>query len=180
MRHLSFFISFLVIVLIGSLNSCQQASPCTGEPTPEMSEFVNSWISSWNERDVNKFLDLYAEDAKILVSTGWEANGKEAIEKHFTGNMEAFPELQIDLRSVKAAGELIFVFYRASGTDSGVGIDNNPPTGKSFKDLLLLTCFGGKERTIKQFKKILKETGFNFTKVIRTRSFMSIVEAKKI
>jgi hypothetical protein len=50
---------------------------------------------------------------------------------------------------------------------------------KLYLDILLLTCIGGKERTIKQFKKLLNNTGFNFIKVIRTRSFMSIIEAKK-
>ena len=50
---------------------------------------------------------------------------------------------------------------------------------KLYLDILLLTCIGGKERTITQFKKLLNETGFNFIKVIRTRSFMSIIEAKK-
>lgn len=49
-----------------------------------------------------------------------------------------------------------------------------------YLDLLLLSSLGGKERTIKQFKKILRDTGFNYTRVIRTRSFMSIIEAKKI
>ena len=49
-----------------------------------------------------------------------------------------------------------------------------------YLDILLLSSIGGKERTIKQFKNLLKDTGFNYTKVIRTRSFMSIIEAKKM
>lgn len=44
-------------------------------------------------------------------------------------------------------------------------------------DLLMLTMFGGKERSLDDLSIILKETGFDMNNVIRTRSPVSIIEA---
>lgn len=129
-----------MIGLTFSLNSCQQGQTSTGEPTSEISEFVNSWISSLNDRNVEKLVSLYEENASIEQSNGWKDTGTEAIRKHFLGNIESFPDLKIVPKSVKMAGNHVFVFYHASGTDNGRGIEKNPPTGRAFKDLPLLTC----------------------------------------
>ena len=47
-----------------------------------------------------------------------------------------------------------------------------------YADLLMLVIEDGKERTREQFSEILKASGFKLTRLIRTRSFLSIVEAE--
>jgi|GEM_PF-3683725 len=49
-----------------------------------------------------------------------------------------------------------------------------------YLDMLLLSIFGGKERTKKEFGKLLKESGFKIIRIIKTKSFISIIEAIKI
>jgi hypothetical protein len=49
-----------------------------------------------------------------------------------------------------------------------------------YLDVLMMTTFGGKERSISQFRRLFNKTGFKMTKALQTRSFVSIIEAKKI
>ncbi len=45
-------------------------------------------------------------------------------------------------------------------------------------DLNMLVVTGGRERTAKEFEKVLAEAGFETTRVIPTKSPFSLVEAR--
>ena len=61
--------------------------------------------------------------------------------------------------------------------ESVIGAGNEPELGK-IMDLEMLVMPGGRERTAEEFRKLLSDTGFELTRVIPTKSALSVIEAK--
>jgi hypothetical protein len=57
--------------------------------------------------------------------------------------------------------------------------EGNEPSPSKILDLQMLIGTGGKERTEKEYRELLEAAGFHLTRVISTRSPLSIVEAVK-
>ncbi len=57
--------------------------------------------------------------------------------------------------------------------------EGNEPSPSKILDLQMLIGTGGKERTEKEYRKLLEAAGFRLTRVVPTRSPLSIVEAVK-
>ncbi len=70
--------------------------------------------------------------------------------------------------AIRPGGRLIVV-------DSVLKPGNEPDLGKPM-DLHMLVMFGGRERTGKEFEELFKDSGFQFRRIIPTRSPFSIVE----
>jgi steroid delta-isomerase-like uncharacterized protein len=101
-------------------------------------ELINSIVAAWNAHDAESYVANYAEEPVMLHSTGYKAEGKEAIKAFVAGNFATYPNFQVDLQSATMAGDDVFVFYRLSGTHTGQGADSVPPTGKRFKGVPVL------------------------------------------
>jgi len=54
--------------------------------------------------------------------------------------------------------------------------DDEPDLGK-FIDIEMLVLPGGRERTAHEFRVLLDDAGFDMTRVIPTRSALSVIEA---
>jgi SAM-dependent methyltransferase len=57
--------------------------------------------------------------------------------------------------------------------------EGNAPSISKFFDLLMMIMPGGTERTEAEFKALLTGAGFKFSRVVPTKSFVSVVEAIK-
>jgi len=77
--------------------------------------------------------------------------------------------LQSCRRAMPSGGRLVLIEAVLPGPDE-------PHPGKLL-DFLMLLGLGGRERTAEQYADLLRETGFELTRVLPTRSPMSIVEA---
>ena len=45
-------------------------------------------------------------------------------------------------------------------------------------DLEMLVCFGGRERTEREYRELLRETGFNLVRIVSTQAPASIIESR--
>ena len=61
----------------------------------------------------------------------------------------------------------------------GIMLDGNEPDPHKQLDISMMTIFGGRERTIKEFETLFKSAGLQINKVIDTPSRLSIIEAVK-
>jgi hypothetical protein len=76
--------------------------------------------------------------------------------------------------------------HRAMNDDGKVLIvemvvaEGNEPSPAKGLDLVMLTIEGGKERTEAEYIKLLEASGFRLTKIIPTKSPMSVIEAERV
>ncbi|MBI4780749.1 MAG: methyltransferase [Oscillatoriophycideae cyanobacterium NC_groundwater_1537_Pr4_S-0.65um_50_18] len=56
----------------------------------------------------------------------------------------------------------------------------NAPSPAKFIDVIMLLMTGGRERTEEEYRSLLRQNGFELTRVIPTPSLLSIIEAVKI
>jgi hypothetical protein len=59
--------------------------------------------------------------------------------------------------------------------ESVISPGNEPQPGK-WLDLVMLTCPGGMERTAEEFKSLFAKAGWNLTRIVPTRSPVSVIE----
>ena len=57
--------------------------------------------------------------------------------------------------------------------------EGNAPSFGKFSDLIMMVMPGGMERTEAEFKALLTGAGFKFSRVVPTKSIVSVVEAIK-
>jgi O-methyltransferase len=72
-------------------------------------------------------------------------------------------------RAMNQTGRLLLIESVIAGPDE-------PDPGK-IMDFIMLLGLGGQERTEQQFADLLREAGFTLTRVVRTASPMSVIEA---
>jgi hypothetical protein len=56
--------------------------------------------------------------------------------------------------------------------------EGNEPSPSKALDLLMLVMEGGKERTEKEYRRLLEEAGFRLTRIIPTKSPYSVIEGE--
>lgn len=58
--------------------------------------------------------------------------------------------------------------------------ESNEPSLSKPVDLQILVTVGGKERTADEFRKLLEAAGFRLTRIVPTRSPMSVIEGAHV
>jgi len=108
--------------------------------------------------------------------TGVPASGDGYIMKHIIHDWDDARALAI-LRNIRQAmhgrrGKVILI-------ESVIDDGNQADLGK-FIDYEMLQLTGGLERTEEQFRTLFAEAGFNLTRIVRTKSPLSVVEAEAV
>ena len=87
---------------------------------------------AWNNLDRGTFAASYAQPIVLhrahgdyTVFYGDDETWAEIVE-----SFEVFPDHHVELLGMMADGDHVFVYFEYSGTDSGIGLDGRPPTGK--------------------------------------------------
>ena len=75
-------------------------------------------------------------------------------------------------QSMKNGGRLLVV--------EGVIVKGNDPCFGKLLDLTMLTIPGGKERTEEEFRKLYESAGFLLSKIVPTKTEVSVIEGKKL
>lgn len=119
----------LAVLLPGGVLS-QDAGP--GE------SFANAYIAAWNTRDAERIAAFFAEDGVYedvtSVANGWATEawqGRAAIADAIRGMYDGIPDMSLELRSVRAADDLVVLEWTMIGTQTG-DWPGLPATGKSF------------------------------------------------
>jgi len=58
--------------------------------------------------------------------------------------------------------------------------EGNEPSPSKILDIQMLVCTGGKERTEDEFRRLLESSGFRLTRIIPTKSPVSVIEGGRI
>jgi predicted transcriptional regulator len=78
----------------------------------------------------------------------------------------------INCRNAMKAGDKLLIIEFLIGDDEKSGM-------RLYLDMLLLTMFNGKERTIRQIQKLVNDAGLKYIRTIATRSLVYLIEVEK-
>jgi steroid delta-isomerase-like uncharacterized protein len=96
---------------------------------------ARSLYEAWNERDFDRLADMMSPDGKItIVGSGESFEGPDGARKYNEMWAEAFPDGQITIDNILAAGDHVVVEFTGRGTQTGtlVGPGGSiPATGRS-------------------------------------------------
>ena len=86
----------------------------------EMNEFIESWISDWNNHDLESILSHYDESivlySPMIVPVTGEAKssiiGREALRAYWKRALSLAPDLHFELQSVLLGSDALTILYR--------------------------------------------------------------------
>jgi steroid delta-isomerase-like uncharacterized protein len=99
--------------------------------------FAEAYTAAWNTRDPERIAAFFAEDGVYedvtSVANGWAEpfHGRPAIAEGIRHAYDGIPDMSIELRSVRAAGDLVVMEWTMLGTQTG-DWPGLPATGRSF------------------------------------------------
>jgi uncharacterized protein (TIGR02246 family) len=101
------------------------ASACTsGSPEltiEEMQDFGARYTAAWSSHDAARVASFFSEDGSLKVNDADPAVGREAIAAIARSFMTAFPDLVLEMDSVRMEGGAIEYHWTFSGTNTGPG-----------------------------------------------------------
>jgi steroid delta-isomerase-like uncharacterized protein len=84
----------------------------------EMSPFVKRLVDAYNQRSLDEFDELLADDI-VLVRDGEKAHGRDEFKAILSRLQRAFPDIQYRIDDVIVAGDRIVLRWEARGTHRG-------------------------------------------------------------
>lgn len=93
--------------------------------TVELTDFATRYAAAWSSQDPERLASSYAEDGSLRVNAGEPAVGREAIAAKARGFMEAFPDMEVKMDSVRWQGEVAVFGWIWTGTNTGPGGTGN-------------------------------------------------------
>ena len=82
-------------------------------------DVVRAFVAAINRRDASEISGLMAEDHTFVDSAGKVVSGRRDMTAGWVGYFRMFPDYEIRVDSILAAGTLVAVFGLASGTHNG-------------------------------------------------------------
>ena len=89
----------------------------------QVTKISEQWAKEWSAKNLNSVVDLYAEDAVFLPSTGSRVTGRPAIRELFAGALAAHTsQIQVRSKVSEQSGNLAFDSgeYEETSTAGGV------------------------------------------------------------
>jgi steroid delta-isomerase-like uncharacterized protein len=84
----------------------------------EMSPFVKRLVDAYNQRSLDEFDELLADDI-VLVRDGEKAHGRVEFKAILSRLQRAFPDIQYRIDDVIVAGDRVVLRWEARGTHRG-------------------------------------------------------------
>ncbi len=94
------------------------------DPLPLSTEtahlFAREWVEAWNSHDLERILSHYSDDvvvtspvlASLMSLPSGTIEGKAALRQYFSRGLQAFPNVQFDLRDVLWGINTVVLYYR--------------------------------------------------------------------
>ena len=119
--------TFIGILVVSSITATAQIAAGGSDPIAHVRE---QWVKSFDAKNLNGLIALYADDAALLVPSGERLSGKDKIVTHFRELFSSASALTITLDSVKtdSSGELGYdsgQYEEAITHGGGVAISGN-------------------------------------------------------
>ena len=121
------------------------------------SSIARGLYEAWNARDFDRTAELVTDDAEIvLVGSGTRFVGPDGVREFDQMWADGFPDGEVEITNVVAAGNTVVVEYTGRGTQTGplrsAGGDI-PPTGRSVTLELcdVITIANGKISLLKTY-----------------------------
>jgi steroid delta-isomerase-like uncharacterized protein len=93
-------------------------------------ELCERQVEAWNAHDSSGVGAAFAPDATLSDAGGETLTGRDAIEARANGYIDAFPDLQFEIRAIGVDGNRYAMEWRASGTNTG-SLAGMPATNRS-------------------------------------------------
>jgi len=103
--------------------------------TADARRFADAWISNWNNRDLDRVLEPFADEvvftsplaARLLDGDG-VIRGRDALRAYWTKGLEGYPDLHFDLVGLYVGVHTLVINYRnqAGRLGSEVLVFNGP------------------------------------------------------
>lgn len=90
--------NFLSIVLMTILMSCSNALKSDYDITGKQSEIIVSIIDAVNEKDAEKYVIGFTENAKIYVESEIKLNGRDAIKANRENHFKLHPTVRSEIQ----------------------------------------------------------------------------------
>ena len=83
--------------------------------------YVRHHIDTWNSHDLDRIVELYAEDAELLSPLAATVTGSEAVRGHpalrdyFARALVAYPDLKFEIVDILRGVEGVTIYMRGAG-----------------------------------------------------------------
>jgi uncharacterized protein (TIGR02246 family) len=84
-----------------------------------MQEFGTRYTAAWNSLDPTRVASFFSEDGSLKVNDADPAEGREAIAAVAQGFMTAFPDMVLEMDSLRITGSGAEYHWTFSGTNTG-------------------------------------------------------------
>ena len=109
-------VAVLCLLPVGACNSGE-----TGLDAEAMTEFGAGYTAAWSSHDPVSVASFYGANGSLTVNDGDPAVGREAIAAVAQGFMTAFPDLVLEMDSVRVAAGSVQYHWTFAGTNTGPG-----------------------------------------------------------
>ena len=98
---------------------------------------VRRWIEEgWNQRNPQLIDELFSDDFVVRGAPG--KKGDLDYYRRFVADLQsAFPDFHFGIRDCIAAGDIVVLTYRVTGTHLGEGYSGQEPTGKELDTVVI-------------------------------------------
>jgi uncharacterized protein (TIGR02246 family) len=88
-------------------------------------DFAARYTDAWSSRNADRVASFFNEGGSLKVNDGEPAVGREAIADVAQGFITAFPDLVLEMDSLRIEGETVEYYWTFSGTNAGPGGTGN-------------------------------------------------------
>ncbi len=95
------------------------------ESPSHLRAFAERYTAAWCSQDPARVASFFAPSGTLTINGGEPARGREAITRVAADFMTAFPDMQVLMDALEAAGERIIYRWTLVGTNTGPGGTGN-------------------------------------------------------
>ena len=93
--------------------------------TEELREFAARYTAAWSSLDAARVASFFAEGGSLKINDGDPSVGRQAIAAAAQGFMTAFPDMVLEMDSLRMAGRTAEYHWTFTGTNTGPGGSGN-------------------------------------------------------
>lgn len=114
---------WLVALSLLPVAACSQGN--TAIDAEDLREFASQYTAAWSSRDAALVASFFAESGSLKINDGDPSVGRQAIAAAAQGFMTAFPDMVLEMDSVRMKGGTAEYHWTFTGTNTGPGGSGN-------------------------------------------------------
>ncbi len=119
----------------------EEANPQKKVGRSPVQETIDKWIEAWNEHNLDKIMEVYADTAELydpkikeVYPESFTLEGKENIKKYFSIILKVFPEMKIKPLGLWIKGnDALLEYYIYTNPESKVDVVSKFYLNKDYK-----------------------------------------------